>query len=270
MTILQAVNLYKSYGSVDIFAGISVSVPPDARIAIVGPNGIGKTTLLRVLTRQEEPSDGVVRISKDLEIGFLPQEAGLDGTHTLWEECLGAMAELLEMEAELNHLERLMSDPAHADSAIEQYGVRQEEFERRGGYTYETRIRSTLSGLGFTDVDLVRPLTQLSGGQRTRAYLARLLLSPESKVRPAVFAGPMIAYELSSTAKISSAGVSDTHDIEDTKKWDYGVAFGAGLELGRGAGGFSLDFLYILGLANIARLGEIKNREALVLVGYSF
>ena len=177
MTILQAVNLYKSYGSVDIFAGISVSVPPDARIAIVGPNGIGKTTLLRVLTRLEEPSDGVVRISKDLEIGFLPQEAGLDGTHTLWEECLGAMAELLEMEAELNHLERLMSDPAHADSAIEQYGVRQEEFERRGGYTYETRIRSTLSGLGFTDVDLVRPLTQLSGGQRTRAYLARLLLS---------------------------------------------------------------------------------------------
>jgi ATP-binding cassette subfamily F protein 3 len=177
MPLLSTVELAKSYGPNTLFASISISVPHGARIAIVGPNGIGKTSLLRVLVGLEEPSAGRVPRARDLTIGYLPQEAGLSGTHTLWEECLQALQDLTEMEAAMRQLEAAMSDPQQAEAALERYGKLQAEFERRGGYTYETRIRQTLTGLGFDEGDYHRPLSQLSGGQRTRALLARLLLS---------------------------------------------------------------------------------------------
>jgi ATP-binding cassette subfamily F protein 3 len=107
----------------------------------------------------------------------MPQEAGIEGSHTLWEECLRALASLREMEAEVASLEAAMSDPRQTEDVLLRYGPMQEEFERRGGYVYETRIRQTLSGLGFQKADFNRPISQLSGGQRTRAALARLLLS---------------------------------------------------------------------------------------------
>lgn len=177
MSLLTTSNLSKSYGAVDIFTDISVSIPRWARIAIVGPNGIGKTTLLRSIIGLEEPSEGRIIKAKDIKIGYLPQEAGLSGPNTLWEECLHVLSELLSMEEKLADLEAAMADPIRADEALEHYGILQQEFEQRGGYVYETRIRSTLTGLGFNEIDFHRPLTQLSGGQRTRAFLARLLLS---------------------------------------------------------------------------------------------
>jgi ATP-binding cassette subfamily F protein 3 len=177
MSLLSAIDLAKSYGPNDIFSGISLSIPHGARIAIVGPNGIGKTTLLRILVGLEEPSAGKVQIARNLNIGYLPQEASLTGSHTLWEECLASMAGLRAVETELARLEASMGDPEQAGTALERYGKLQQEFERRGGYTYETRIRQTLTGLGFEAGDCYRPIPQLSGGQRTRALLARLLLS---------------------------------------------------------------------------------------------
>lgn len=177
MSLLTANDLAKSYGAVDVFRGISLSIPHGARIAIVGPNGIGKTTLLRILVGLEEPSAGAVQRARNLRLGYLPQEASLRGKHTLWQECLSAITDILEMEAELARLETLMSDPQQAGQALERYGSLQQEFERLGGYTYEMRIRQTLTGLGFDESDFNRPLPQLSGGQRTRAVLARLLLS---------------------------------------------------------------------------------------------
>ncbi len=177
MSLLAASNLAKSFGPIDIFSSISINIPRQARIAIVGPNGIGKTTLLRVLVGLEEPSQGNLQHMRGLKIGYLPQEASLTGTNTLWEECLSMLADLRGMEAELSHLETLMSDPDQAETALERYGQVQLNFERRGGYTYETRIRQTITGLGFDDGDYQRPISQLSGGQRTRAFLARLLLS---------------------------------------------------------------------------------------------
>jgi ATP-binding cassette subfamily F protein 3 len=180
MSLIAASDLSKSYGPNDIFQGISLSIPHGARIAIVGPNGVGKTTLLRILLGLEEPSSGAIQKARNLSIGYLPQEALLSGTHTLWEECLNALFELRALEAELAQLESAMGDPGQADAALERYAKLQPEFEQRGGYTYETRIRQTLTGLGFEPGDFNRPLPQLSGGQRTRAVLARLLLaSPE-------------------------------------------------------------------------------------------
>lgn len=177
MSLLTVSSLSKSFGQRDIFSGVSISIPYNARIAIVGPNGIGKTTLLRVLVGIEEPTSGTFQRMRGLKTGYLPQEASLTGKNTLWEECLGVMADLRLLEAELASLEASMSDPLQAEAALERYGQVQVNFERRGGYTYETRIRQTLAGLGFDIADFSRPVSQLSGGQRTRAFLARLLLS---------------------------------------------------------------------------------------------
>jgi len=177
MPLITAIDLGKSYGPNDIFSHVSLSVPHRARIALVGPNGVGKTTLLRILIGLEEPSSGEVQKARNLSVGYLPQEAGLDAQGTLWQECLGAFSEVLAHQGEMARLEAAMSEPQQAEAALEAYGRLQQEFDRLGGYTYEARIRQTLSGLEFSQADEQRPMQQLSGGQRTRALLARLLLS---------------------------------------------------------------------------------------------
>ncbi len=177
MALINAAALSKSYGATDIFSELSFSIPHRARIGLVGPNGVGKTTLLKILIGTETPSTGKVQHSKELKIGYLPQEAQFASDKTLWQECLKALEDLIALEAQLKVLERAMSDPDEAEQAMAAYGRMQEDFERQGGYTYETRIRQTLTGLGFSAEDEQRPMTQLSGGQRTRALLAQLLLS---------------------------------------------------------------------------------------------
>jgi len=177
MSLITAINLSKSFGANDIFSGVSLSVPHQARIAIVGPNGIGKTTLLLILAKEEEPSTGEVSLARNLSIGHLPQEAGFDSPHSLWEECLLPFAKLRELEAELQRLEIAMADADQVDRVIERYGRLQAEFEHKGGYTYIHRTQQVLSGLGFTPDEFQAPVSRLSGGERTRALLARLLLS---------------------------------------------------------------------------------------------
>ncbi len=177
MSLLTATDLAKSFGAEDLFSGLSLEVARGARLAIVGPNGIGKTTLLRILVGEEEPTAGRVTRARGLRIGYLPQEAHFTAQSTLWETCLEPFRELRAMQEELHRLETRMADPAQADEALARYGKLQEAFERRGGYTYPTRIRQVLNGLGFDEADFDLPVHHLSGGQRTRAYLARLLLS---------------------------------------------------------------------------------------------
>ncbi len=177
MSLISANNLSKSYGPVDIFSNLNFSVPHGSRLALVGPNGIGKTTLLRILIGIEESSSGTITHAKNLRIGYLPQEAEFDIEGTVWEACLTIFSELQADQAELTRLEALMSQSEHAEQALSRYGPLQQEFERKGGYTYPTRIRQVLTGLGFNKQDYHMPLEHLSGGQRTRAFLAQLLLS---------------------------------------------------------------------------------------------
>ena len=177
MSLITATSLAKSFGAEEIFRDVSFAVARGARFALVGPNGIGKTTLLRILMGLEVPSAGKVTRAKGLRLGYLPQEADFKLEGTIWQACSSVFADLIRQQVELERLESEMSDPDKREAALARYGPLQEDFERRGGYTYPVRINQVLSGLGFASVDFQLPLDHLSGGQRTRAYLARLLLS---------------------------------------------------------------------------------------------
>jgi len=177
MSLITANSLSKSFGAEDIFANVSFSIAQGARLALVGPNGIGKTTLLRILIGEEEPSSGTVTRAKSLRLGYLSQEADFELHGELWDVCLEPFADLIHMQGELEKLEVEMSDPVKREQALIRYGTLQHDFERRGGYIYQIQIKQVLTGLGFDPSDFHMSLDHLSGGQRTRAHLARLLLS---------------------------------------------------------------------------------------------
>ena len=178
MSLLTTQGISKSYGAIDIFSGLTLTIPPGARIALVGENGIGKTTLLNLLANIESPTDGKIQRANNLRAGYLPQKSTLVSDKTLWDEILTALEGLIRMGEELEELEKQMSQPgSDGDELLARYGSIQVDFENRGGYTYKNRIGQVLSGLGFQVEDFHMPVNHLSGGQRTRALLGKLLLS---------------------------------------------------------------------------------------------
>jgi ATP-binding cassette subfamily F protein 3 len=176
MSIIVAERLAKSFDPDDIFWDVSCSIAHGDRIALVGRNGTGKTTLLRIVGGFEEPTSGRVHRAKGLRIGYLPQEATLEGDRTLWQEMMTAFGTLHEMEDQLHDLEVEMAEPDRAEAALEAYAPLREKFELMGGYTYQDHAKHVLMGLGFPPAEHDIPLGHLSGGQKTRALLARLLL----------------------------------------------------------------------------------------------
>lgn len=176
MSILTAENISKSYGAQDVLLDVSLQVARGNRIALVGPNGHGKTTLLRILAGLETPSSGTVSRAKGLTIGYLPQIADLDTERTVYEEALSAFRHLLAMQEELRSLEARMADLHEREEVMERYGELQARFESQGGYEYPQKIEHVLRGVGFSAEEFSMPLRRLSGGQKTRALLARLLL----------------------------------------------------------------------------------------------
>jgi ATP-binding cassette subfamily F protein 3 len=176
MSILTASDLAKSYGAQDVFWDVSLQIGRGDKVALIGPNGHGKSTLLRLLAGLDTPTAGRVHRARELRIGWLPQHPDLPGEGTLYDEMLTVFADLQAQQAELRELERVMADPARREGALARYGQAQIRFEMAGGYTYESRIRRVLGGLGFRQEEHQLPISHLSGGQKTRALLARLLL----------------------------------------------------------------------------------------------
>ncbi len=174
MSLITVNSLTKSFGAFDLFTSLTFSVSKGARMALVGPNGAGKTTLLRIIVGEEEASSGTVSRARAARIGYLSQEADFKMEGTLWDACQSVFEDLIQQQEELHRLEGLM---ATEPDVMERYGKLQHDFERRGGYMYVTRIKQVLTGLGFGAEDYSLSLDHLSGGQRTRAFLARLLLS---------------------------------------------------------------------------------------------
>jgi len=176
MSMLTASNLAKSYDVQVVFEGVSLSVPRGTKTALVGSNGSGKTTLLRLIAGLEEPTEGEIHRAGSLQIGYLPQHADLDEGGTLWAAMMDVFADLRAQADELRRLETAIADPATREEASGRYSGVLDAFEQAGGYAYQARTRQVLCGLGFDEDDFDRPVAQLSGGQRTRALMARLLL----------------------------------------------------------------------------------------------
>ncbi len=179
MSVLRFQGLKHWFGDQDLFSGVSGEIPDGAKIGLVGPNGIGKTTLLRILAGRLKPVEGTVASAKSIALGYLEQESELafrNLDHTVYEEMLTVFADMREMEARLHELERQMAEGEVTDSLLARYGSLQEAFENAGGYEYEVRIQRVLTGLGFPDDQMQLLLRHCSGGQKTRALLARLLL----------------------------------------------------------------------------------------------
>ena len=176
MSILAAHNLAKYYGAQDVFAGVHFAIARGDKIALVGPNGAGKTTLLRLLLGLEEPSAGRIQRARGLRIGYLPQQAEFPSRQTLYAEMLSVFDELRAQQRALLALAEEMARSPQDAELLERYAAAEQRFDLAGGYAYENRIRRVLSGLGFGPETYDWPIATLSGGQVTRALLAKLLL----------------------------------------------------------------------------------------------
>jgi ATP-binding cassette subfamily F protein 3 len=180
--LLQASGIHKYYGTTPILTGVSIQINERDRIGLVGVNGAGKSTLLRILAGELQADNGSVSKPKELRMGYLEQNGGLQGHLTLIEEMTSAFGPLLAQEKELQTLEARIADPAEQENAVRyahllaQYADLSERFREAGGYEMNNRIRSVLHGMGFGDFAPDTAVSSLSGGQRTRLALARLLL----------------------------------------------------------------------------------------------
>ena len=180
MSIITGTNIGKSFGAFDVFTELSFSVAREDKIALVGVNGCGKTTLLKVIAGLDEPSSGEIHYARGTSVGYLAQTAEESNEKTVWQEMYSTFTAVNELASHMRQLELDMLDPARADQALEKYGEAEHRFEMMGGYQVDAKIRRVLSGLGFGSDDYEEPLAHLSGGQRVRAALAKLLLqSPD-------------------------------------------------------------------------------------------
>ena len=177
MSLLTANNISKSFGDLDVFSDVSLSVPQKGRIGFVGENGSGKSTLLKILVGLDDPDTGTVSKSKDLSIGYLPQQIEIASDKTPYESCLESFSDLINMQDQLSCMEESLKDTPNDQNLLESYGKLQNNFENLGGYIYRSKINQILQGLGLVKGEENRPWQQLSGGQKIRAYLAKILVS---------------------------------------------------------------------------------------------
>jgi ATP-binding cassette subfamily F protein 3 len=181
MILLQAVGISKSFAAEPVLSGIHLQVQTGERIGLVGVNGVGKSTLLKIITGIILPDEGEIRKGKDVRLGYLAQNSGLHSDRTIWEEMMTVFSSLQEQETQLRQLEAQMGEANLKDSDREalfrQYSSLSDQFRESGGYQYEANTRSVLHGLRFYVEDYLKPISSLSGGQKTRLALCKLLLT---------------------------------------------------------------------------------------------
>ncbi len=177
--ILACKQIQKTFGINTILDNITFHVEEREKAAIVGVNGAGKTTLFKILTGEMNADEGEIYLKKEASIAYLAQNQQIDTEKTIWQEMMTVFEKIYEEEQNLREMENKMSTLTGKDLSdhIKKYAQAQQNFEQNDNYGYESRIKGVLKGLGFLEEDYNLPICQLSGGQKTRVYLSKLLLS---------------------------------------------------------------------------------------------
>lgn len=181
MIVLACDKVTKSFGIDIILNQITFSVNAGERIGVVGGNGAGKSTLFKIIADILPMDSGEIYKAKDTTLGYLPQNTVLESDKTIWDELMQVFAPVLELERDLRKMEQQMADYDSMDETqylklLNEYSKLQESFEEQGGYSYESYIKGVLTGLGFLPEEFQMPIPHLSGGQKTRVALAKVLL----------------------------------------------------------------------------------------------
>lgn len=182
MILLQAQQVARHFGADILFENINLEIQDNSRIALVGRNGAGKSTLIKMIIGESEPSAGNIAKKKDLTIGYLAQNADISSDRTIMDEMLAVFDYLQDMEKQIHQLESAMANPDADHQSpeyariLKQYDQLQHDFKEQNGYGYVNEIKSVLHGFHFEEADHDRLISSLSGGQRTRLALAKLLL----------------------------------------------------------------------------------------------
>ncbi|HCJ08405.1 MAG TPA: ABC transporter [Lachnospiraceae bacterium] len=177
--VLACQNISKAYGVNEILNHINFHIEAKEKLAIVGINGAGKSTLLKIIMNEEEADEGQVVIGKDITVGYLAQHQNSYYDKTIYEELLSVKQDVIDLQEQIRQLEQDMKhlEGAELEDALERYTRMNHTFEMQDGYAFESQITGILKGLGFEEAEFNRPVSELSGGQKTRVSLGRLLLS---------------------------------------------------------------------------------------------
>ena len=176
--ILSCQNITKSFSDTNILTDISFQLNEGEKVALIGINGCGKSTLLKIITGEMSADDGQVIVKKDATVGYLAQHPAHNSSKTIYEEVLSVKQDIIDAEEQLRSYELKMKNATgeELDAIYKAYNTLMHEFESRNGYAYKSEITGVLNGLGFTPDDYDRPINSLSGGQKTRVALGKILL----------------------------------------------------------------------------------------------
>lgn len=174
--LVQLNSVSKHFGASEVLREVSCQIYPGDKIGLIGANGAGKTTLLRILTRALEADSGEVTCKSSIQLGVLDQIPVFETAATVFEEALKASADLIRMETTMRDLEQQLSGPV-PQATLDEYATLQHAFEIRGGYSYRAKTEAALQGVGFQRSAFQQPARSLSGGEKNRLALARLLLA---------------------------------------------------------------------------------------------
>ena len=182
MIVLSCKNISKSYGIDQILKDVTISINEGDKIGIIGENGQGKSTLFKIISKELSYDDGEIFVDKNKTLGYLSQHLNLESENSIYSEMLPVFSDLLRLEEKIILLEEKMKEPYDESNAdyhsklIKDYTTCQELYSHRGGYTYKGEISRVLKGLGFLEDDFDKEILKLSGGQKTRVALCKLLL----------------------------------------------------------------------------------------------
>ena len=175
--LVSVEQMTKMYNARTVLSDINLKIEDHDRIGLIGVNGCGKSTLLRLILGIEQPDEGIVSMRNDLTVGYVAQNSGLDRDRTIWEEMKSVFSDLLETEQQLREIERQMAQsPELHEKLSEEYSRKISFFESRDGYLIDVKIRTVLGGMGFADKPEDTVINTLSGGEKTRLAMAKLLL----------------------------------------------------------------------------------------------